>query len=258
MVLNDLSDERAGQRWIAERYAAHGRFVSDLAEPLIDLLNPKPNELILDLGCGDGALTQKIALRGTRVIGVDSSLDQILATKKRGVSALVMDGHKLGFKGVFDGILTNAALHWMVKPSSVIVELRDSLKFGGRLVGEMGGVGNIATIVRALTESMKSRKLENEFIFPWYFPETKEYQKLLETHGFVVKFIQLIKRPTPLPGDFSAWLQTFGEPFLFALSFEDRKEFVSEVTSKLKPILYDPYGKWVADYVRLRFLAVRN
>ena len=250
MVLNDRSGERSGQRWIAERYATHGRFVSDLAEPLIELLNPMRNELILDLGCGDGALTQKLAFRGTKVIGVDSSLDQILATKERGVAAVVMDGHQLGFKGVFDGILSNAALHWMVKPSAVIDGLRDSLKCGGRLVGEMGGVGNIATIIWALLESMESRKLTKEFNFPWYFPTTKEYQKLLETHGFVVKFIQLIKRPTPLPGNFSGWLHTFGEPFLFSLSVEDRKEFVSEVTSKLKPILYEPHGKWVAPLLR--------
>ena len=258
MVLNDRSDESSRQRWIAKRYATHGRFVSDLAEPLIDILNPKQNELILDLGCGDGALTQKLAFRGIKVIGVDSSLDQILATKERGVAALVMDGHQLGFKGVFDGILTNAALHWMVKPSAVIDGLRDSLKFGGRLVGEMGGVGNIAIIIRALKESMKSRKLTKKFNFPWYFPKTKEYKKLLESHGFVVKFIQLIERPTTLPGDFSGWLHTFGEPFLLALSVEDRNEFVSEVTSKLKPILYEPHGKWVADYVRLRFSAVRT
>lgn len=79
--------------WNPESYAKNARFVSDLGEPLLQLLNTRPGELILDLGCGDGALTEKIAGYGCAVIGVDSSFRQLKAAKERGLNAVVMDGH---------------------------------------------------------------------------------------------------------------------------------------------------------------------
>ena len=82
--------------WNPERYAKNARFVSDLGEPLLQLLDPRPGELILDLGCGDGALTERIAGYGCAVIGVDSSFPQLKAAKERGLNTAVMDGQQLG------------------------------------------------------------------------------------------------------------------------------------------------------------------
>jgi 2-polyprenyl-3-methyl-5-hydroxy-6-metoxy-1,4-benzoquinol methylase len=59
------------QLWHPESYAARGRFVSDLGAPVLELLDPGPDERVLDLGCGDGALTEQLVARGARVIGVD-------------------------------------------------------------------------------------------------------------------------------------------------------------------------------------------
>ncbi len=56
--------------WNPESYAKNARFVSDLGEPLVRLLDPKPGEIILDLGCGDGTLTEKIASAGCKVFGI--------------------------------------------------------------------------------------------------------------------------------------------------------------------------------------------
>jgi trans-aconitate methyltransferase len=97
--------------WNPESYARNARFVSDLAEPLLRLLDPKPGEVILDLGCGDGALTEKIAVCGARVIAMDMSRAQVEAARQRGLTAIVMNGHRLGFKQCFDAVFTNAALH---------------------------------------------------------------------------------------------------------------------------------------------------
>src|SRR3984893_10195815 len=101
----------ATQTWDPERYARNARFVSDLAAAVVELLNPIPGERILDLGCGDGVLTAKLAAMGCRVIGVDASPAQAEATKKLGVDAHVVDGENLQFDNEFDAVFSNAALH---------------------------------------------------------------------------------------------------------------------------------------------------
>ena len=81
-----------GQTWDPERYARTARFVADLGAPVVELLDPKPGERILDLGCGDGALTEKLAALGCDVVGVDGSPEQVAAARERGLDARVMDG----------------------------------------------------------------------------------------------------------------------------------------------------------------------
>jgi trans-aconitate methyltransferase len=106
--------------WNPESYAKNARFVSDLGEPLLQLLDPKPGELILDLGCGDGALTEKISAAGCQVFGVDSSIVQLQAARRRELSVCLMDGQHLSVKPNFDAVFTNAVLHWMKQPEPVI------------------------------------------------------------------------------------------------------------------------------------------
>lgn len=245
------------QRWFADRYAANARFVSDLAEPLIEKLAPGRGDLILDLGCGDGALTKLVMDAGARVVGVDASIDQVMACQNRGIPSAVMDGHNLAFKEVFDAILTNAALHWMTSPNDVIDAMWNALKPGGRVIGEMGGAGNIARITRALTEALTRRNLQDRIVFPWFFPNEADYCERLESRGFVVNYMALMPRPTPLPGEITDWLDTFGEQFLFLLPERERAAFKEEVAEELEADLFDPNGRWVADYVRLRFTATR-
>jgi SAM-dependent methyltransferase len=220
-------------------------------------LAPGRGELILDLGCGDGALTKLVADAGARVVGVDASLDQIIACKNLGIPSAVMDGHNLAFNEVFDAILTNAALHWMTSPDDVIDGMWNALKPGGRVIGEMGGAGNIATIIRVLTEALTRRNLQAKIVFPWFFPDVADYSERLESRGFVVNYMELIPRPTPLPGAITAWLETFGEQFLFLVPELERTAFKEEVAEDLEADLFDPHGRWVAYYVRLRFTAIR-
>ncbi len=248
---------RAGQRWFADRYAENARFVADLGTPLLDMLAPRPGERILDLGCGDGALTEKIAASGARVVGIDASPDQIAAAQARGLVAKVVDGHSLGFEAEFDAILTNAALHWMTRPDEVVAGMHRALVPGGRVVGEMGGRGNVAIITGELIDAMARRGIDGEAAFPWYFPDADDYADRLEAAGFAVESIALIDRPTKLPGDITGWLATFAEAFVLAVPETMRAAFIDEVREALRPRLVDAAGVWVADYVRLRFRAVK-
>jgi trans-aconitate methyltransferase len=194
--------------WNPESYAKNARFVSDLGEPLLQLLNPRPGELILDLGCGDGALTRKIAAC-CRVIGVDSSFPQLQAAKERGINAIHMDGHQLSFKRRFDAVFSNAALHWMKQPETVVAGVTNSLKPAGRFIGEFGGRGNVEKIRCALHDTLRRHAIDPAPVDPWYYPSPEEYSELLLRAGFIVNYIELIPRPTKLPGDILGWLEIF-------------------------------------------------
>jgi trans-aconitate methyltransferase len=244
--------------WDPEIYARNARFVSDLGAPLLKLLDAKRGETILDLGCGDGALTTKIAAAGCLVIGADSSRDQVQAARHRGVFVIVMDGQRPALKQRFDAVFSNAALHWMKHAEDVAAGVAGCLKPGGRFVAEFGGKGNVEKIRSALHEGLRRRAIDPSPIDPWYYPAPEEYRKILADCGLRVCFIELIPRPTKLPGDIFAWLEVFAQPFTQAVSAEQRHCFLNEVRERLKPELQQPDGAWVADYVRLRVEAVKD
>lgn len=244
------------QRWDPDQYAKNARFVADLGMPVVELLDPQPGERILDLGCGDGALTQKLVAMGCEVVGVDGSPEQVAAARQLGVDARVMDGHALAFDEEFDAVFSNAALHWMKRdPDAVIDGCWRALRPGGRFVAEMGGARCVQTIVDALSAALRARGIDPAAHHPWYFPSPEEHRPRLEARGFVVTSIALIDRPTPLPGDVTAWLETFANPFLDAVSADERPVLLREVQEALRPRLADAEGRWTADYTRLRFAA---
>jgi SAM-dependent methyltransferase len=244
--------------WDPQRYAESARFVSELGEPLLELLAPRPKELILDLGCGDGALSAKLASSGCTLYAVDASFPQVEAARKRGLQALVMDGQRLAFKPFFDAVFTNAALHWMKQPKKVVAGVAYALKPGGRFIGEFGGKGNVHAIRAALHAALRRRAVDPASVDPWYYPSAAEYSALLRQAGFTVEYIELIPRPTPLPGDISTWLEIFAQPFTEAVKEPEREDLIAEVRAQLEPQLRNSDGTWIADYVRLRFRAIKN
>jgi SAM-dependent methyltransferase len=223
----------------------------------LQLLEAKPGEVILDLGCGDGALTEKIAALGCTVYGIDTSYAQIQAARGRGLRALLMDGHRLGFRPLIDAVLSNAALHWMKEPEQVARGVWRILKPGGRFVGEFGGQGNVEKIRSTLHAGLLRRGIDPLPIDPWYNPSIEEYSRLLASCGLEVTYIELIPRPTRLPGDILAWLEIFAQPFTQAIDGSDREQYLREMRDGLKGSLQDSEGNWFADYVRLRFKAAK-
>jgi trans-aconitate methyltransferase len=248
------------QSWNAAGYAANAHFVPALGQAVLDLLKPQPGERILDLGCGDGALTEKLVAAGASVVGIDSAPDMIAAARQRGLDARMMDARGITFENEFDAVFSNAALHWIKDyPDAPIAGAFRALKSKGRFVGELGGHGCVAAITVALLDTLERRGVTAPASFiPWYFPTVDEYEERLRRAGFAPLSVLLIPRPTPLPTGMRGWLETFANPFCAAVPEQERGSFLDEVTARLKPVLCDSAGRWTADYMRLRFAASKR
>lgn len=248
-----------GQNWNTEAYAANGRFVATLASDVVALLAPQANEHILDLGCGDGALTEQLASSGAILTGVDVSSDMLAVARLRHLRVEQHDAIALPFHQQFDAVFSNAALHWITGipgQQAVLKGVHRALHPTGRFVAEMGGHGNIAAIRTALQSVLAPFHLDAEATAGSFFPSPTLYRRLLEESGFAVQSIELIPRPTPLPNGMASWLNTFRSGVLDRLDPTDRASALAQTIALLEPILRDTDGNWTADYVRLRFHAI--
>jgi len=260
--MTDMSETTTkGQSWDTAAYAANGRFVATMATGVVELLEPKSGERILDIGCGDGALTETLAATGAVVTGVDASPTMVAAARIRSAGSATpflveeCSATALGYEGEFDAVFSNAALHWIRDQEAVLAGVRRALKPGGRFVAEMGGQGNIAAIRTALTAVLAPYGIDAEEAAASFFPSPEHYARLLTKAGFTVESIALIPRPTPLATGMAVWLNTFRNGVLDRLEVEDRARALEQTVELLRPVLADADGNWAADYVRLRFFA---
>ena len=242
--------------WNAEKYNKHADFVSNMAMPVVDLLDPKSNEKILDLGCGSGTLAQEIQKYNCEVIGVDLSADMVKKTKAKGIEAYVMGATELVFEDKFDAVFSNAVLHWVKDAPSAIAQVCKALKREGRFVAEFGGYENIKSLTDSMQIVFDKYPEYGGFENPWYFPQEAEYKRVLEESGFRVEYIETLTRPTPID-DITNWLSVFANGIMSKIPQDKKESFKSEVRELLKPKLYTQKDGWVVDYVRLRFKAVK-
>jgi SAM-dependent methyltransferase len=245
------------QTWDAKDYRENAGFVHGLAGGVLEWLDAKAAEHILDLGCGDGQLTKRLGTTGASVVGVDASLEMVAAARERGVAADVGDAEALPYaRNTFDAVFSNAALHWVRDQDAMMAEVRRVLKPGGRFVAEMGGHGNIAAIRVALMAVLVRHGLGDREDGVNYYPTPEGYERRLVQHGFQVRRIALIPRPTPLAeSGMAGWIRTFRRGVLDGLPEALRETVVEETVALLAPALRDEDGNWTADYVRLRFVA---
>lgn len=245
------------QTWDPKTYEKNAAFVPALAEGVLEWLAAQPGERILDLGCGNGILTQRIADTGALVTGIDASPEMVAAARARGLKADQGPAEKLPYPDhIFEAVFSNAALHWVKGQDDMLSEVRRVLRPGGRFAAEMGGHANIAAIRVAFAAVLARHGFARRGERDNYYPTQEAYAARLERHGFSVKRILLVPRPTPLNDDgMEGWLTTFYRGALDILPEDLRDTVIEETVALLAPVLRDHDGRWIADYVRLRFVA---
>lgn len=228
--------------WDPGLYDSTHHYVTDYGRSLVQLLEPKPGERVVDVGCGTGHLTYEIAQAGAEVLGIDNSPEMIAQARQNYPKLKFQLAAVADFKSdvLFDAVFSNAALHWVQPPEGAVQSMRDALKPGGRLVAEFGGHGNVESVVQSAGRN------------PWYFPSIGEYATLLEQHGFEVDTAALIDRPTRVDGEagLHEWLGMFFKPPL-------PEPDICRMMDELRPVLYRE-GAWFIDYKRLRITAHRR
>ncbi|MBX3420329.1 MAG: methyltransferase domain-containing protein [Pirellulaceae bacterium] len=248
-------------QWDAGLYDGKHAFVSQLGAGVLELLAPQAGERILDVGCGTGHLTSKIALSGAEVVGLDSSSEMIAQANRLypHIQFIEADISKYHGQPTFDAIFSNAALHWVHRAEQAAQCMAALLKPAGRLVVEFGGRGNVQRIVGALQDvilEMTGQPVSAEN----YFPSISQYTGLLEQTGFEVRSAELFDRPTRLEDarhGLQNWLRMFRHQTLASVPVELWPELMIRIESRVRDSLWRD-GAWWADYRRLRIVALRT
>lgn len=245
-------------KWNADSYTNNFNFIHEYGEALIDLISCKDNMRILDLGCGNGQLTEKLAGIGN-VLGIDSSIDMINKAKELHPNIEFKCDNALSFelKDKVDVVFSNAVFHWVQEQDALIRNIYNNLNEYGQLVCEFGGYGNTKTVHDMLRQKVEQFGFTFNFIY--YFPTIGEYTSLLEKHGFRVTYALLFERPTVLDGESGLYdfLNMFTSPLMEYVDNDKKQIIYKETEEALRPVLYKN-NQWIADYVRIRVKAEKR
>ncbi|HSF22777.1 MAG TPA: methyltransferase domain-containing protein [Blastocatellia bacterium] len=251
------------KQWNTSLYDGKHSFVWKYGEGVIELLEPRQGERILDLGCGTGHLTSRIAAAGATVVGIDKSPAMIESARKAypELEFIESDGTTIGFSSEFDAVFSNATIHWVKDQAALASAIWRALKPGGRFVAEFGGKGNLSAVREALKRALSNIGHHGATAgLERYYPSVGEYATLLESAGFRVTQAIHFERPTRLENGergLSDWLATFADNVLNPLTPEERNKVILNVESQLRSELFRD-GSWFADYRRIRIVAIKK
>lgn len=246
--------------WDEAHYENNFSFVHEYGEEVLTLLDVEPGARVLDLGCGNGALTKVLDLRGYRAQGLDDSAEMIAGARDAYPDLPFMQANAIDFvlDEPVDAIFSNAVLHWIGSDDqpALLASIARALKPDGQFVFECGGFGNAHLIHSALADAFAKRALT--YRIPQYFPTIGEYATMLEASGFKVVFATLFDRFTPLSGDdgLANWIRTFQQSAFAGMDDAAREAIIREAVDSVRAKLLVG-GVWHADYVRLRMKAIK-
>lgn len=248
-------------KWDAEKYTSDFSFVHQYGSDVMELIDADKSSTILDLGCGNGALSKKLKDKGFVVKGIDASKELLDTARKSypDIEFVQADATSFSLPEPVDVVFSNAVFHWIDKgqQQNMLKCVYNALKENGQFVFEFGGFGNNQLIHGAL------EKIFSEYGYtykmPFYFPTISEYSTILENVGFRVKYAILFDRPTELKGEsgLKDWINMFVKtPFSIIENESERESIIDKAVDSLRSLLHKN-GKWYADYVRIRMKAIR-
>ncbi|MFD2117866.1 class I SAM-dependent methyltransferase [Paenibacillus yanchengensis] len=237
----------------------HDALVAKL--PLMELLQVKSGEHILDLGCGNGNLTAQIAAAGATVLGIDSSEHMIEKAKAQYPSLPFVTVDATTFRRVqlFDAIFSNATIHWIQDAKALVEMMQAVLQVGGRVVAEFAAAGNVSIVMDAIYQVLKNYGYHTTNRHPWYWPTIGEYSQLLEQHQFRVLYTHHFDGVQPLPAEKTIrhWIESYAAYFFHDCAESDIEMMYNEIEAMTAPVLMQN-DRWHINISRMRVVAIKE
>lgn len=247
--------------WDAKGYASGFSFVHQYGEDVLGLIDAAPDSHVVDLGCGNGALSEKLLERGYRVTAIDAS-DEMLERARAlhpDIPFVQADATRFALEEKADVIFSNAVFHWIDADKQPLLagSIARNLKQSGQLVCEFGGYGCAERVHSALERAFSARGLVYPRVF--YFPTIAQYAPILEAAGLRVTYAVLFDRPTPQQGEngLESWIRMFIKTPFEGIAPSVQNAIIAEAVESLRPELQQADGTWIVDYVRIRLTAVK-
>lgn len=248
--------------WNAEKYTEDFSFVHQYGNGVLELIGTDNVNTILDLGCGNGAISKTLKDKGFAVKGIDASKELLDIAKNNDSEIQFIQADATDFKleEPVDVVFSNAVFHWIdrKKQADMLSCVYNALKDNGQFVFEFGGIGNNQRIHHALEKVFL--EYGYEYKMPFYFPTIGEYSGLLEKAGFQVRYALLFDRFTELKGDNGLvdWINMFVKTPFSVINGDGVKDaMIEKAVTSLSDDLYKD-GIWYADYVRIRMKAIKK
>ncbi|MHC4542810.1 MAG: class I SAM-dependent methyltransferase [Planctomycetota bacterium] len=234
---------------------------------LISGLGLRGNERILDLGCGDGALTAELAKRVPDgfVLGIDASESMVKTARKdhagTGLRFELQDIDAIDFDSEFDLVFSNATLHWIKDHGKVLRNVFRSLKDRGAARFQFAADGNCSNLIGIVREVISDRRYAvyfDEFDWPWHMPRAEEYSRLLEEVPFAKKkvWIENADRYFESADAMTRWIdQPSLVPFLACVAEKDRQHFRGAVLQRMTDRTRRHDGTYFETFRRLNVFA---
>jgi trans-aconitate 2-methyltransferase len=228
--------------WNPEDYAKHSATQEIWARELLTQIDLRSDDVVLDIGCGDGRTTAAIAksVPNGRVVGVDLSADMVShATTQHcrppinNLRFAQADAAALPFTAEFSVVFSNATLHWVPDQRAAVQGIARALHPGGRLIAQMGGHGNVSEVIAAferVSGSARWRSVVTPGELPYRFHIPASYESWLLESGMEVQECRLI--PKDMVHDdssiFIGWLRTAWHPYTAGVPLEVRDAFLED------------------------------
>lgn len=233
---------------------------------LIAELALQGTERILDLGCGDGALTARLAelVPAGEVIGIDASQGMIQAAVQRqrdNLRFVRMDINCLQFEQPFDVVFSNATLHWVHEHERLYRNVTQALRPGGVLRFNFAADGNCAHFIAVIREAMALEEFAagfKAFAWPWYMPTVEAYEALVRRCGLGELRVwgEQADRFFPEAETMTRWIdQPSLVPFLPQVEASMRNRFREYVVGRMRERTRQPDGRYFETFRRLNVFA---